>query len=690
MDKNNPNPNKRKQLALGSFFQPAPKKNSNGTVTQRIIPKVPSKKSHEEASIPCKSKNCMMKFKTSQGLGSHLNSCLYYKQDQMNTVTDNKCIVIPDNITTNTDSAGKPLNPRLRRMAATVEVDHNQVDMNIQETHQDVKIDARKKNRGSSKRSVYTSKQKWDHIEEFESWENDKLANGEDATVTAYIKEHRLGTKFKKFLSTSHPGWREPSIRNSIKTAVVDKLKSKLAVPSRANLYIAKYPIMERKLVDELKQRRARKARVSALWIRTTAKKLAVEHYPDKDFKASNGWFFRFLRRFNIKFRKRKNQKAVSAEEKRSKLQEWHKKLRYEVLPYRNGHKGSYDGMFGRFPPERRYNMDQVPIPFIVEQGNTFTHEDDEHFQVRGTRSEGLTKRQYTAHIFINAGDTQETTHGYIDMVCRGTGKRISAIEKEAYNTDKVNVFWQKKAWVDRDVMVDIAKTFVKFKKEKHGDDAVLLFADNLDAHCYAPVLEVLSEANILVWFIVPGCTDLIQPIDAGIGRSIRIYVGHALDRWLSIDDNLDEWEGKLSASDRRVMMTNFLSSAMNKMLSEEKKSVRIGAFRKTGCLIELNNRKLEEADGNIQFSDDYIKPQGLNGKYEIPSNTGHAGMGIGVEEVVVPAVQEHASSIDSIVNEEDSNDILGGDMEQEELDHLQDVVREDEGHLVPGGIDMD
>ena len=30
--------------------------------------------------------------------------------------------------------------------------------------------------------------------------------------------------------------------------------------------------------------------------------------------------------------------------------------------------------------------------------------------------------------------------------------------------------------------------------------------------------------------------------------------------------------------------------------------------------------------------------------------------MGIGVEEVEVPAVQENASSIDSIVNEDDSN----------------------------------
>ena len=75
----------------------------------------------------------------------------------------------------------------------------------------------------------------------------------------------------------------------------------------------------------------------------------------------------------------------------------------------------------------------------------------------------------------------------------------------------------------------------------------MLLFYDNLDSHFHLPVLENFAQANIFVWFVVPGCTDLIQPIDAGIGRSIRIYVGHTLDIWLSMDDNLDLWEGKLN-----------------------------------------------------------------------------------------------------------------------------------------------
>ncbi len=57
----------------------------------------------------------------------------------------------------------------------------------------------------------------------------------------------------------------------------------------------------------------------------------------------------------------------------------------------------------------------------------------------------GLNKRQYTAHVFINAGESEETSHGYIDLICRGKGTRISAIEKASYN-QAVNVLWQKKA----------------------------------------------------------------------------------------------------------------------------------------------------------------------------------------------------------------------------------------------------
>ena len=129
-------------------------------------------------------------------------------------------------------------------------------------------------------------------------------------------------------------------------------------------------------------------------------------------------------------------------------------------------------------------------------------------------------------------------------------------------------------------------------------------------------IRDIFGAANILVWYCVPGCTDLIQPIDAGIGRSIRIYVGHDLDKWLSVDDNLEAWEDRLCAKDRRILMTNLLAGAMSNILSDEKKNVRIGSFARTGCLIELTNRRLSDGTN----TDDVIKPQGLTGKYSIPS----------------------------------------------------------------------
>ena len=57
---------------------------------------------------------------------------------------------------------------------------------------------------------------------------------------------------------------------------------------------------------------------------------------------------------------------------------------------------------------------------------STYTEEGNEHVHVRGTGNEGLTKRQYIVHVFINAGDSEDNTHGYVDMIRRGAGKRIS------------------------------------------------------------------------------------------------------------------------------------------------------------------------------------------------------------------------------------------------------------------------
>ena len=47
-----------------------------------------------------------------------------------------------------------------------------------------------------------------------------------------------------------------------------------------------------------------------------------------------------------------------------------------------------------------------------------------------------------------------------------------------------MKVFWQKKAWVDKVVMRELAERFVKHKKYVHGEDVwVIAFCDNMKAH---------------------------------------------------------------------------------------------------------------------------------------------------------------------------------------------------------------
>lgn len=72
--------NKKKQLAVGSFFQPLPKRNKDGSTTQRIISKIPIN-NFKEPSIKCRAQTCMKCFKTPQALASHLNACQHYKTE---------------------------------------------------------------------------------------------------------------------------------------------------------------------------------------------------------------------------------------------------------------------------------------------------------------------------------------------------------------------------------------------------------------------------------------------------------------------------------------------------------------------------------------------------------------------------------------------------------------------------------
>ena len=122
-----------------------------------------------------------------------------------------------------------------------------------------------------------------------------------------------------------------------------------------------------------------------------------------------------------------------------------------------------------------------------------------------------------------------------------------------------------------------------------------------------------MEEARFFLCFFPPNMTNFIQPIDAGLGRSVRIKIGHYLDKWLMSAGNMECWESKMTASERRIVTSLFISKAMKDIMSEDYDAMRVRRFEKTGCLITwLPNEQYDEK----------ILPQGMEkGMFQVPKS---------------------------------------------------------------------
>ena len=87
------------------------------------------------------------------------------------------------------------------------------------------------------------------------------------------------------------------------------------------------------------------------------------------------------------------------------------------------------------------------------------------------------------------------------------------------------------------------------------------------------------------------GKTDFAQPIDAGFGRVIKLYMSEEMEKWLDDDDNLERWESNaLSASHRRILLTHWFGDAFIKRAPENWDQVT-KYWKHTGCLMTINGR---------------------------------------------------------------------------------------------------
>ena len=97
------------------------------------------------------------------------------------------------------------------------------------------------------------------------------------------------------------------------------------------------------------------------------------------------------------------------------------------------------DNTHGRWSPKNRLNVDQVPLPFVVDQDKTYEIAGSNQVWISQPGS-GLDKRQATLQLCIRA-EGQQTVK--LAIIFRGKGN-ISTEERDNYDNDANDEWYMK------------------------------------------------------------------------------------------------------------------------------------------------------------------------------------------------------------------------------------------------------
>ena len=325
----------------------------------------------------------------------------------------------------------------------------------------------------------------------------------------------------------------------------------------------------------------------------------------------------------------------------------WHSVTRVRLV--RTGaNDDSYDNKWGWFLPSQRFNVDQSPMPFVVDCKKTYEiiNPDDKYHKTWISQpASGLEKRQCTLQVCTRADGKQPR----IAIIFGGKGKRVRPDEEAAWHPD-VDVLWHENAWADTQCSVNWVNSTLK--SSVPDLDRHVLFVDNITAQQTDDFKKSISDLKGVVWYGLKNATDLWQVVDAGIVQTLKVLAGHNYQKWLDEGDNVDSWfghENTLTAMQRRILITQWVGKAWETLCGSEYDNLRKRCWEKTGCLMT--------ADGS---EDDKVTPESLP-SYKIPPP--HLYLLVSEAEPVANANAPDASNDD----DEDQNEVLEDDMEQPE-----------------------
>ncbi|CAB1106446.1 unnamed protein product [Ectocarpus sp. CCAP 1310/34] len=532
-----------------------------------------------------------------------------------------------------------------------------------------------KETRGAPKRRRYDYSFKVNAVNQLRILEDNAadLWKEEERTPLQYL-EDRLRVHYSNIVK-----WAKDE--KAIVAAAADDVKKSLLAKQQPKRW---FPEAEKRLYKMFVERRKRKLKVSTLWLMIAFRKLGREMYPGDQraaaFRASFRWAREWAKRHNLSKRRRTNLKNKSVEERLPKIQRFHRlflDLLQEPVRYRAPDESYVSAIttvaesesrvpkYGQFQLWERWNMDRVSLAFVNGLLDTWEERGAKRVAI-SQPFPGLEKRQCTMQVIF------------------GTGKRISPVEKAAYHKD-VDVFFQENTWADQKFCMEWAKRsyregLMRGRGEPPKARSILIM-NNLHAQTTDEFREYLAkECNTLAWYGPSECTDEVQPVDTGAGRFIKVEAGRQMDMWLEQSDNLERgerWEtAALTASDRRVLITQWIGAAMARLNSQQ--AFRFRLFEKCGHGHDCGRPNTFANDEDCSEEE-----EGLENGSDEPEGRGKEGDG---RETVVEGADSSDDEDDGGTSQIQTDELALLDDDDDSMDP-QDPEDETQGMEIPTGF---
>ena len=325
-----------------------------------------------------------------------------------------------------------------------------------------------------------------------------------------------------------------------------------------------RFPLAEADTYTACKEHRTNGLRVTARFLRVAMRRSILEHYGEvaaASFRASHRWLQAFARRHRLSLRRKTNSKHMPIESRLAKCKRWHARFRRR-LRRESSTTAPLHETWGRWLPQDRISIDQVPCNLREGDGRTYAEVGSKRVWLVGSKQDDG-KRFCTLQVAARCanGSSNLPRHGQARLlvIFRGTGKRISPEEREAWHPD-VWVRFQKKAWADEALCEDYAlieMAEITAAARLAGRESVAIF-DNLHGQTTETHLRNLARNRCKRHLLPSNTTDELQLVDAGVGHALKTEMAHLHDDWLSKDGNLELWTTATNfpAWRKRVLVT--------------------------------------------------------------------------------------------------------------------------------------